>query len=350
MIKFKKTLVSICVINSIIFIWSNCFGEILFQDNFNSYNSNWTVTQPDAPTAANAYSGESSILNKSFNQNKYHSYYIAGSYYVNNGMNSIILNNINNRAVNSESSINDRALTFWNESDNRGDGWASDNQIGISLPQGHDELYVRFYIKFQPNWQWKTDGESDQKIVRISHYHGGSPFKYFSGGNQHPLANINIAKFSSTYNNANVCIKADYRYENIYFPDQATPNHKRSEVFYPPNANYSGTGVDLTKNTNWQCWDIRVKMNSSPGVADGIFQFWIDGKRIFSVTDLAWSDNGSQLSPRLNWNYVIIGGNNFNHFAPNTQEAEQWYAVDDLVISTTPICGLPKKTVGVSVK
>lgn len=328
-----------CLIVMQIFLCSAGYSEILFQDSFDGHN-NWTVKQPSGSTADSAYQGETSVLSG------YHSYYVAGSYYSNPKNNSLILDTYNYRGDSG------KGLTFWNESDTRGDGWASDNQLGVSLPKGYDDLYARFYIKFQPGWKWTSSADSEQKIARFTHYHGKSPFQYFSGGNQHPIAGLHIAKFNA--GKADACFQPIFRYENVYYPDQATPSRSRAEAFYPKTSYYNGTGVDFTDNTNWQCWEMRVKMNSAPGVADGIYQFWIDGVLIFSVSNLAWSDSGAQSSPRLNWNYFVIGGNSFNHFAPNTNEAEQWYAIDDLVIGTERIgkdCGsFPKKTQGLSVK
>jgi hypothetical protein len=319
-------------------------SKIVFQDNFDGHNI-WTVTQPSGSTAKSAYQGETSILSG------YHSYYVAGSYYSNPKNNSLILDNFNYRGCSG------KGLTFWNESDTRGDGWASDNhQIGISLPKGYDELYARFYIKFQPGWKWAANADSKQKIAGFTHYHGQSPFQYLSGGNQHPIAGLHIAKYNS--GKANACFLPIFRYEKVYYPDQLNPPRSNSKAFYPKTSNYNGTGADFTGNPNWQCWEMRVKMNSAPGVEDGIYEFWIDGDLIFSVINLAWSDSGAQSCPRLNWNYFVLGGNSFNHFEPNINEAEQWYAIDDLVISTERIvtepivkdCGFPKKTTGLSVK
>jgi len=310
----------------VFFMWLSfstvCYSETPFSDSFDQH-PDWSIQQPQAPTANSIYGVSNSLLSG------YHSYYIAGSFYSNIGKNSLILDNANYTGTGG------KGLTFWNESDTRNDGWASDNQLGIYLPKGYNELYARFYIKFQPGWRWTQNGESEQKIARFTHYHGGSPFQYFDGGNQHPIAGLHIAKFNS--GNSNACFQPIFRYENTYFPDQATPSHSRASVFYPAGSGYTGGGTDFTENTAWQCWEMRVKMNSSPGVADGIYQFWVDGALIFSITDLAWSDSGSQASPRLNWNYFIIGGNSFNHFAPNSDESEQWYAIDDLVISTERI-------------
>jgi hypothetical protein len=45
-----------------------------------------------------------------------------------------------------------------------------------------------------------------------------------------------------------------------------------------------------------------------------------------------WKDGGS--SAGIGWNTIHIGGNSDNAFA---NPGEQWYAIDDVVVSTTPI-------------
>ena len=337
----KSTFIfKIVIIISVLSISSLVFSEdIIFQDNFDDH-PDWELTQPKAPTALSVYSGEETI------PSGWHSYYIAGSYYTDPGKNSIILSKENARDGKG------KCLTFWNESDTRGDGWASDNQLGLSLPDGYNELYVRFYIKFQLGWKWQTSNNPFQKFFRITHYHGGSPYLFFEGGNQHPLFTSLLAKWDGS---ANVSQYLNYRYENVYYPNSASPSHTTGDTFYFGSGNYSGTGQTFWDNGmvgdgKWHCWEFYVKMNSGIGIPDGIIRFWHDGSLIAEVTDLAWSDEGSQVDPRLNWNYLTIGGNSFNHFAVNEDEAEQWYAIDDFVVSTKRIGPLPQKPANVVIK
>ena len=298
-----------------------CFAEVIFHDNFDTH-PDWELQQPLGGTnALQAYNGEASI------PTGYHSYRISGSYFSDPGNNSIIINSVNARNGSGKS------ITFWNESNDRGDGWASDNQLGIYFPKGYSEVYVRFYIRFQEGWQWNST-QAYEKIFRMTHYHGGSPYVFFSDGNQHPIAGAHIARYTSSSNN---CMEFVFRYENIYYPDQAEPSRKRNHTEYVGDGSYGGGGDNLIADSNWHCWEFFFKMNSAVGVPDGIFKFWHDGILETDITDFAWSDHGSQENPRLNWNYLTIGGNTFNHYALNSAEEEQYYQIDDLVVSTEPI-------------
>jgi hypothetical protein len=98
----------------------------------------------------------------------------------------------------------------------------------------------------------------------------------------------------------------------------------------------------------WHCWEYYMKANSAVGAADGVHRFWLDGVEVvdaskgFPNTNLDWSDSGSSTNPRHYWNYVQIGGNNNNQFSPASQQAEQWYALDDVVVYTPMTLSDPK--------
>lgn len=308
------------------------YGDVIFQENFDSQND-WQLTQPiGSSTAISAYRGESTI------PPNFHSYRIQGSAYNNNQRNSIIIDSTNARGRSG------KAMTFWNESGDTncdaGGGWCSDNQIGIYLPDGYNELYISFYIKFQKGWKWSNESSVMQKFYRATHWHGNSPYLFFNDGNQRPLS----TGLLTVWNNgtANISHMLNYRYETTYYPDQASPRHSdRSRVAYYSGGGYNGSGPDFSNSGeigdgNWHRWEFHIKMNSSVGAEDGLVEYFNDGVLVLRVDDLAFSDNGSRVSPRNNWNYVTLGGNSFNHYAPISEAAEQWYAIDDIIISTTP--------------
>lgn len=308
-------------------------SEIVFEENFDS-QPDWELTQPlGSNSAISAYRGESSI------PPGFHSYRIQGSSYQTNRHNSIIIDSTNARGGSG------KAITFWNEAGDTncdaGGGWCSDNQIGISLPKGYNELYVRFYIKFQYGWKWSNESSVMHKIYRVTHWEGGSPYLFFSNGNQHPLSTGLLTVWND--GKANISHMLNYRYEVTYYPDQASPKHSdRSRIAYYPGGSFSGAGPSFesqgqTGDNQWHLWEFHIKMNSSVGATDGVAEYFYDGQLILRVDDLAFSDNGAQASPRKNWNYVTFGGNSFNHYAPLSEAAEQWYAIDDIIISTTPL-------------
>ena len=307
---------------------------ILFQDNFDGH-ADWSPTQFTA-------SGGGSVEcwnNCDTAPEGYSSYRMAGSAYSNVGNNTLNIDSTNARGGSG------KAFTFWSEVCDSC-GWASDGLLSIELdPVGYEELYVRYYMKFQPDWQWTITRSAEQKFMKISHLDNGNPFSYFQNGNHHPLLNPKLSKWDTGM--ADIVMNPVYRYTNVYYPDQAIPSHARNANFYfPPTGNYGGTGTDfwdsewletpagqgMIGDGDWHSWEFYVKMNSAEGVEDGVYTFWQDGVLIANETDLAWQDNGA--TERKLWNSVQLGGNNNNPYAPQSAELEQWYAIDDLVIST----------------
>lgn len=287
-------------------------AEVLFYDDFDSH-PDWSPTQPAAPFSVHSYPGDG---DETTIPSGYYGYYIFGSYYTDRGNNTLEISSANAYGGTG------KALTFWCESDTRNDGYASDAQLFIDLSPGYDDIYLSHWIKFQPNWQW-SDDEVHIKVDRITHYWGEEPWEYFDGGNQHPLWNNQLDKYSPTGYPSFACA---VRYENVYYPENADPYHIRSVANYTnPQSDYAADGL-------WHRWTFRVKKNSAPGVPDGIVSMWIDDVLIYTIDDWAFSDTGSTGLP---WNMAIIGGNVRNWFAPNESEAEQWYAIDGVTVATT---------------
>ena len=100
---------------------------------------------------------------------------------------------------------------------------------------------------------------------------------------------------------------------------------------------YNGTGTDWedegAPGNYWSCFEVYLKANTSVGAEDGVYKFWINGVLEAEKTDLAWSDDGSQVTPRLLWNYVMLGGNNNNPYAlvadANYDQIENWKDLQD---------------------
>jgi hypothetical protein len=92
-------------------------------------------------------------------------------------------------------------------------------------------------------------------------------------------------------------------------------------------------------DTNWHKLDVYIKLNSAPGANDGILAWWWDADPntappTFTRTNIQWMSATSDT--QRGWNTFGIGGNNYNSFSGATN-GEQWYAIDDVVVSTTPI-------------
>jgi len=255
-----------------------------------------------------------------------------------------------------------KALTFYSESNGGGSSWVSDGLLNIKLRDtiGYPELYVRYWVKFQKGWVWATNSSPQQKFIHISHYNGGNPFVFFEGGNHHPVFFAQLVKWKGGF--TDIAYMPGYRFESTYYPAHG------DQTIYLGNPDgriiayngYDGIGKDFAApgmlgDGEWHCWEYYVKANSAVGTADGVHKFWLDGVEIVDVgkkfpdEDLAWSDSGSQISPRNYWNYVQIGGNNDNKFVSASTGIKQWYALDDLVVSTH-YSGPPPKPINITSK
>ena len=326
----------VCASDCLSFDFSGCVTtttnpNVIFEDDFDSH-PDWSPTQGVIPQSGDV----NCPAPCSSAPNGYNGYRIAASRYSDAGHNTLNIDSTNDRFDNG------KAFTYWSEVCDSC-GWASDGLIDVKLDAaGYKDLYVRYYIKFDPNWQWKQGAPSpQQKLIHISNYDGaGNQWSYFQTGSHHPITSGGLAKWNN--GNSDISHYAGFRYENVYYPDYATPYHDRSMSFYVGTGNYGGSGDDfwdtgMMGDGQWHSFEYHVKANSDVGVPNGEYHFWIDDQIVANITDLSWADSGSQVSPRKLWNYVQLGGNNFNHYAPQSQEPEQWYAIDDLVISTSYI-------------
>ena len=77
----------------------------------------------------------------------------------------------------------------------------------------------------------------------------------------------------------------------------------------------------------WRCVEAHVKLNT-PGIADGLFEFWVDGNLEASTGAVDWRGEWSEFGMNLlTLENFWVGG------AP--ADLDRWF--DDLVIATSPI-------------
>ena len=226
-----------------------------------------------------------------------------------------------------------KAFTVWNESNNgnSGDGWGADGLLAKDLGGGYTELYFQYYVKFQSDFQfYYASNNAMIKQFRVQSWDGlgaGSPFTYFTGGYSAPMY-----IFDTVQNEY-----GGIRHSHAFRCDPQSSN------YFCPGHSYGGNSNYLDKETfkqkfgdnQWHLMEFHIKMNSSPGAEDGILEYSLDGVKEHSETNVAWMSSSSP--GNLGWNIIAIGGNAFNGYADESKQAEQWYAIDDIVISTTPL-------------
>lgn len=222
-----------------------------------------------------------------------------------------------------------KGFTVYNESNvgRGGDGWGSDGILAKDLGKDYDEIYVGVHIKFMPGFKWHIydNGQgSAVKLLRFYHWdRQGSPFKYFTSGHSAPIYIFDAAKSPYGFRQIH-SFRCDPQETNYY----CTHGKDSGSVY-----DGAPTFEQLMGDNGWHYLEWRAKMNSAPGAKDGILEFWVDGKLQFSRQDQQWL--GESSPGGIGWNTVAIGGNAYNQYAPPEEQKEQWYAFDNLKVSTT---------------
>ncbi|HEY3357171.1 MAG TPA: hypothetical protein VGQ83_28230 [Polyangia bacterium] len=232
--------------------------------------------------------------------------------------------------------------------------WGGNSFLEVVLPQDYAELYARLWLKAQAGWQVEAGAGSMAKMFRIEHWDRtpGTTFEYFPAGHTAP-AWVWYWYYSSVYG---VRLTQGYRCSpqasDYYCQNNTSGGLSGSEEAYDgalwPGSTYADTPTTagLWADGSWHKLDVHLKLNSAPGADDGIVQWWWDADPataapIFERPNAALSKGGVQWQsssttlPAKGWNTVGIGGN--TDYVFGTGDAEQWYAIDDVVVSTDPI-------------
>lgn len=226
-----------------------------------------------------------------------------------------------------------KALIIYNESDptNPSAPWPGDGDLVKHFGSAnYQELYIRFWTRVQPGWQWASNGNSGGmadptlKFFRVGYDAGGEnlfsmsshhPWMIFDWTNSYPSTN----GFSISYR----CDPSDYYCET--FSGGNDPN-KYQEETVPIAIGY------VFSDGNWHMMDYHIKLNTV-GVSNGLLNIAMDGHEIYSKTNVQWLEGGSTVE---GFNVVMFGGNSVNPFV---NQGEQWYAIDDVTISTSFVGG-----------
>ena len=95
----------------------------------------------------------------------------------------------------------------------------------------------------------------------------------------------------------------------------------------PDDTSYEAVFAD----GEWHRFEVGMRMNSAPGVADGELELYFDGCRLGLVTGIAYVEAGGDAGV-TGFNGVSFGGNaQPNDWGPDGTDAETWQ-VDDVRI------------------
>lgn len=327
----RRKIVIISIVSVVtMFLFSVAHAQVLFQNNFDS-TPDYTVAQSTSVSSA-CYQGCSlggwTAYNSALTQ--------CGSGITGRpGYNNFYVNSVAGYPTGSQTCRggSGKCWTKWQEaclapSTNFDD---ADANFGFDLGREYEDLYLRFYIKFPTTFamiDWQAF-----KLWHVQHYNGGgaSPWNYFERDtNNQPVAVGGIRR-------------ADSNYIDIFAEGRGYPTYyAHNFMFWRLGTLAWARAPGGILDGNWHSIEIRTKRNSAIGAANGLIEVWFDGVKKstwadYPANDINFNNGGTDLR---GWRFVSIGGNNMSWTTAcsdgsgSMSECEQWYAIDDVVIST----------------
>jgi hypothetical protein len=283
-------------------------------------------------------------------------------------------------SVGTQASIVGGDLQGWDSTNNtpkwdaRTAQFVSDSQlikafIDPNNPTGTEELYVEFLIRFAPDWYHRGHYDQDwfSKIFRCAHYNpaGSGMFSGSSGsdGALGPMVYWDykadrfglrdllsfrggpppVAVTESNYRGTPV--ETDFGggsgFWGAYNIDGIAGQAVGGGDPQLPDLVNGGLIAEFTgpithemlfgPTEKWTKIAFYVKMNSAPGVADGIFSQYIDGHRIKHAVNVPYVAANTE-NLMVGWNHFSLGGNDNFHPYPNADFYEDWYAIDEVKV------------------
>ena len=229
-----------------------------------------------------------------------------------------------------------KSLVIWDES--RGDtgSWGSDAMLGKYFPDGHKDIYVEYWIQFQPGYRWhhletsNPQGINYAKLMRIGHRdQGQSPFRFSASGSNAPLVFIDSSIWARDQNGrrtdrASVLVSARCDPQESNYKCGSYPETGRGYI------NGDASNAESYGDGNWHKLAARMRINSGPGKNDGILMAWFDDQLMVNATDVPWIGSNAPADTLLNM--VVLGGNIHNYPEPEGNRFEQWHSIDDVRI------------------
>jgi hypothetical protein len=195
------------------------------------------------------------------------------------------------------------------------------NGIEKRLSSGQDTLFMRAYVRFQPNYAGIQDAHSGFTITGGTYPGPGRR----PNGTDYFLVLVENSRYQGEgepgYTNAYVYHpEQDDLYGEHWYPDGTVSNGTQNFGPY-----FVARPRVLPARGAWICYEVMLKLNA-PGSRDGRLAVWQDGKLIADWQNLRFRDVSTL---KINKITVEHGGKS------SSQQNDKWY--DNLVVATSYI-------------
>ncbi len=252
-----------------------------------------------------------------------------------------------------------KSFVKWRESSTNGQ-YNSDGILLKYFPEGHDEIYVEFEIMLSELiFDLATGGTAGAtKVFRCYYYDEttGEPTNYFSSNTPFHVWDLALddqsafgcRNFQNFRARGAALIKDSIQAElgramnggDVSLGYAAASMTGRAvgggdpELTDRLNGGIIGASPVLARQIfgaedEWVKVAFYYKMNSAPGVEDGLFMQWIDDKRVVLVTKAAWVGADASM---VKWNMIGIGGNSKVDRYSEAVQYEDWFSIDNIAV------------------
>lgn len=255
-------------------------------------------------------------------------------------------------------------------SDPSGSAFGSNGVLGVLFDQDYDALYIEFDVAFASNWTsndsinmsskifrafcsdrdqvefwsalgghqgplflWSWEEDSQYGVRNLIQFRGGPPGEnYQLEGGAH-ISGLGRLPSSGSLGDVSMNWTSDLQ-GNL--TDGSSPQilDKLNGGFLPSTGavwhpQVFGTGGTFNK------MGFYLKMNSAPGIKDGLFRQYFNDQLIVDSESIMWVPE--TINPMPGWNAFSLGGNDkwFGGSYTESNEREEEYAFSNILVSTT---------------
>lgn len=183
---------------------------------------------------------------------------------------------------------------------------------------GYDEVYVRFFVKFQAGFQNLRSDGNGMHLIGIAGNRIDDKWSSFGHSGTRPTG---TDRFTSAIDPGHIDNQGTLRPLEFYsyFPDMSCAGGCWGNLFPQTNPQTALVGGQ------WQQVEARVKANT-PGVHDGLQEMWINNVLKVSAQNMRWRDTTD----------LKLNDIDFFFYMPNTIGTQYIY-IDNVVVSKQPI-------------
>lgn len=350
--RFFPSLTGFVILTAAYSLANSALAEVIFDENFDA-QPDWLHTMDASPyTAVERFVDKGDVIPKGWDFARVEPKWSPSTGHPDRHEPIEIL------ASNAEKAFggSGKSMVCWRDGYENDGRWDSEGLL-LKRLEPQSELYVEYKILFSPEIysSYLTGRLGEGKIFRMYAFSGdwNSPFRYFDGVN-HPEIVWNLVgderygirnKISllgigasagapdmprpvSWGSGWSLSFKSDIQGRVPGVPEMI-PDQKNGGLIDPDVDGVASLERVFGTPGTWNKMAFYGKLNSAPGVFDGVLSQYLNGQRILHTEQVAWIPAGEEMRY---WNVVGLGGNDYLELYPNEDRHEEWYAIDDLKI------------------